>query len=377
MTVSEQKHHLLIVDDEAELVSSLRRGIAHSLKHVSVDGRTDPEDALRLVREQRFDLLITDVRMPRLNGLELLLAARRQWPALPFIVMTGFPADFPRQSAEGHGLVSYIEKPFELPSIVSMIDGVLRKQVDGGFSGDVILESIPDLVQLFSLSNLTGALRIRNAGDTGVVWFDRGAVVHATTTQRQGAEAFYAILGWDSGDFDMERGAVSPTLSIHESPTALVIEGMRRLDEAQRASARSGGPTRRGSLRSFAAPTENAYDRALAPLRSVEGYLGSALVDSQTASCVAHHGQGVLAAWSSRAALHGDVVRSHDRAISGTEVASELDDIVCAFSSQYHLYRPVPGRSNWFVLLVVDRARANLGLARMATNNVARQINGQ
>src|ERR1700755_2891445 len=64
---------IVLVDDEPDIVWSLIGGLSRELPSVKVEGLTDPESALRLIEKTPIDLLITDIHMPRISGMELLI----------------------------------------------------------------------------------------------------------------------------------------------------------------------------------------------------------------------------------------------------------------------------------------------------------------
>ena len=116
---------ILVVDDEEPLRTLVARGL--TLDGHSCLTAADGAEALDLlVAEQgRFDLLLTDIRMPLMDGIALALAAARDYPKLTILMMTGF-AD---QRERAHGLDALIHdvvtKPFSLAQIRGAVDGAL------------------------------------------------------------------------------------------------------------------------------------------------------------------------------------------------------------------------------------------------------------
>ena len=90
---------------------------------------------------------------------------------------------------------------------------------------------LPDIVQVLFHGRKTGRLNIRSAGRNGEIHFSAGAIHHALTGGLTGVEAFYALLKLSDGDFALDPSFVPPTRVINESSEALLLEGMRRLDE--------------------------------------------------------------------------------------------------------------------------------------------------
>lgn len=216
------RKRVVLVDDEDDLVWSLKIALARELgREVDVRATSDAAEALAFIDESPCDLLITDVRMPSIDGMELLIRARRARPGLPALVMTAFPSEHGRQRAIRFGSVTYLEKPFELASFIALVTEIVAQR-PAGFSGAMSLEGLSELVQLFAMSRSTGSLRIARLGRTGVIWFDRGAIVHAEQGAQSGVEAFHEILRWADGEFSMERHTEAPARTISASATELL-----------------------------------------------------------------------------------------------------------------------------------------------------------
>ena len=106
---------LLVVDDEARQMEALRRTLAP--EGYDVTGCLDPHEALAALREQSFDVLLTDVMMPGMNGIELLAAALELDPDLVGVMMTGQGTVGTAVEAMKAGALDYILKPFSLSAI--------------------------------------------------------------------------------------------------------------------------------------------------------------------------------------------------------------------------------------------------------------------
>ena len=115
---------LLVVDDEARQMEALRRTLAP--EGYDVTGCLDPHEALAALREQSFDVLLTDVMMPGMNGIELLAAALELDPDLVGVMMTGQGTVGTAVEAMKAGALDYILKPFSL----SAIRPVLARAID-------------------------------------------------------------------------------------------------------------------------------------------------------------------------------------------------------------------------------------------------------
>ncbi len=175
-----EKHCILLVDDEEVLVWSLSQRITKLRPNYQVVTAGDGQAALSRIGAGPIDLLITDIRMPGMSGLDLIMVARRAQPSLPVIVMTAYATPDVHQEITLRGSIDYLEKPFEFDRFLATVDSVLeRRRV--GFSGAISVQTLPDVVQLYALSCVTGLLVVRHRTAEGRVWFERGSVTHVTT----------------------------------------------------------------------------------------------------------------------------------------------------------------------------------------------------
>jgi hypothetical protein len=104
----------------------------------------------------------------------------------------------------------------------------------GGVSGSLSEMSLPDMVQVLWHGRKTGSLKIRAAGEAGEIHFVTGAIYNALWANLRGEEAFYAMLALSEGEFALDPNFTAPQQVIQDSPEALLLEGMRRIDEQVR-----------------------------------------------------------------------------------------------------------------------------------------------
>jgi hypothetical protein len=90
---------------------------------------------------------------------------------------------------------------------------------------------LPDMVQVLFHGRKTGRLTIRAPSGTGEIHFTEGAIVDAVWGDLRGDTAFYAMLKLTDGDFALDPSFKATNRTINQSAEALLLEGMRRLDE--------------------------------------------------------------------------------------------------------------------------------------------------
>lgn len=108
---------VLVVDDEASIRDLLSKTLA--LADYDVDVAPDGRSALDRIQERRYGLLITDLKMPGMDGLTLIREARAHQADLPVIIITGYSTEASAIEAANLGVSGYLTKPFRVPQILS------------------------------------------------------------------------------------------------------------------------------------------------------------------------------------------------------------------------------------------------------------------
>ena len=101
---------------------------------------------------------------------------------------------------------------------------------------------LADIIQVFHMQQKTTAIRVGSDYGYGMVYMRGGRVVHATYRDLMGEEAFYQLIGWSDGDFEVETNLASPDTTIHADVESLLLEGAKRLDEGGLTSKNKKGP---------------------------------------------------------------------------------------------------------------------------------------
>jgi two-component system chemotaxis response regulator CheY len=131
-------HHVLIIDDEPEVRDVIRLQLSGT--RYEVIEAEDGEQGIEFLNENALtvDVIICDVRMPKINGVEAVKYFRREYPSTPVIVLTGYPdvnlaVEFMKQ-----GAVEYLVKPVEKEQLIEAVDKAAGKRtLFSGTAGDM------------------------------------------------------------------------------------------------------------------------------------------------------------------------------------------------------------------------------------------------
>jgi DNA-binding response OmpR family regulator len=220
---------VLIVDDEETLTWSMARSLSRDKDKYEVMIANNGKEALNVIKKNKIDLVISDIRMPDINGLDLLVKIKKEYPQTKVIIMTAYGSSDVQKEANRRGSLYYVEKPFEISDIRKIIiDLIGRKK---GFRGKVFGLQLTDIIQMNCLSRLTTALIITRDGERGVIYLNEGEIIHAECGEQKGTDAFYKILSWQEGEFVSNIGVAPPVQTIYQNWEHLLVEAMRRNDD--------------------------------------------------------------------------------------------------------------------------------------------------
>ena len=116
--------HILVVDDNPAMAGSLADIL--EVKGFTVHAAASGAEALEIIREQAVDILLTDVKMPGMNGLELYRESRKAYPRLITIFMTAYAADELIQQGMAEGIKTVLTKPVEIDFMVHLFSAYRR-----------------------------------------------------------------------------------------------------------------------------------------------------------------------------------------------------------------------------------------------------------
>jgi len=238
---------ILIAEDEEITVKHLVNTL--SKEGYSVDSATNGLDALRKTEADTFDLLIADIKMPGMTGIELLENVRERTPETEVIIVTGFGSIGSAIEAMKKGAVEYVTKPFDLDELLLKVNkirdrkGLVRENIalktylgmDKKVS--IIARSKPMMQILETIEGIKGSeSRIFFTGETGVGKSLLAKIVHFTSRRQERpflsincATLTEELLA--SELFGHERGAFTGAVKTKQGLVEIADTGTLFLDE--------------------------------------------------------------------------------------------------------------------------------------------------
>ena len=220
---------ILVIDDEPNVVESCVRML--ELEGFAVKGATSGAEAIDLYKSEGFDLVLTDLKMPDVDGLGVLTEIREHNPNAAVVIFTAYGTKDNVVEALRLGAREFLEKPLETKTLVATVRRILEQGNRAVVRGNLRSLSLPSIIQVNCSERNRALLRIRHQGQEGTIFFAEGDVVHAVLDSQVGEEVVYELLAWEEGEFELEMDVQVSERTIGTGWSALLMEGMRRLDE--------------------------------------------------------------------------------------------------------------------------------------------------
>jgi response regulator RpfG family c-di-GMP phosphodiesterase len=233
------RYRALIVDPDPEETTVLELRMVEQGFEVSQARQSD--QALKLLEKGDIQIVVSELDLQPHDGFALLGEARKHpWgQKVPWVIVTGRTGGggTHAQRAFELGATDYMTKPVSSDLLVAKLKQIIeREAIRGGpargVAGSLQEMGLPEMVQVLWYGRKTGSLKIRSGANSGEIHFVAGAIFNALWANLRGEEAFFAMLSLNEGEFSLDPNFTAPQQVIQDSPEALLLEGMRRLDEA-------------------------------------------------------------------------------------------------------------------------------------------------
>lgn len=221
---------VLVVDDEDIIRNMVATRLTRLNAGFTVAMAPDGFEAVKILERGGVSLVISDVKMPNMDGLELLSYIMQRHPSIPCIIMTGYSTSKTKKRASELGAVEFINKPFEMADLTEQVLSILKSQEEGGVLRGV---SLSVFVHLVEMESKTCTIRVsnRSIGANGSLFFMDGDLIDARSGSLTGIDAAYEVFSWEKSDIEIQNSCSAKERKITMSLQGIMLETMRLKDE--------------------------------------------------------------------------------------------------------------------------------------------------
>jgi len=119
---------VLLVDDEVEFVKTLAKRL--EMRELKPDTVYSGEEAIKYAEEQEPDVIVLDLRMPGMDGIEVLRQIRQAYPTTQVIILTAHGTEKDKEEAEKLGAYEFLRKPVDIETLMDKIKGAYQRKIE-------------------------------------------------------------------------------------------------------------------------------------------------------------------------------------------------------------------------------------------------------
>jgi len=233
-TRSRRSLRVLLVDDTPEFTEVLKQ---HLVKKRDpswiVHTAAQYSEALSFLKANPVDLVVLDINMPVMDGLQLLTMLKRSHPALPVVLLSGLVTPENRDFALQHGaslVLSKLDVAGGFDSIYPALEATAEMPAEG-FKGMVRQVGLTDLLQLECLGRKSSILEIKASNADGRIYISEGSIIHAEIGGIFGEKALARLFGLKGGEFRLAPFTQPARQTIDGQWEGLLMEAAQTSDE--------------------------------------------------------------------------------------------------------------------------------------------------
>lgn len=364
---------VLIVDDERLFLSSLADVLPSYFEDLKVLTAEDGSEAIITLHTEDVDLVVTDLKMPLMDGFQLLVYMLNKQINIPVVVMTAFGTPDIEQQVSAFGAVGWIEKPIDTQVLADTIKECflrqegLNRRVRGNLKGI----TLATFLKILETESKTCTLRVISEGRVGTIYFKAGELVNAEHELRRGEQALFEILNWHPEEITLENVCKKKDRVITRTLTQL----LRDLSNDE--------PPAPENLETAVPPTpeippqpaiEDTHDNGaqsypwvndlLDGLRSIDGLRGLGLANWKQGTSLGVRNITHQCDQAELCQEYSKTVKIVIQSMRDLEPEGTVEDMLFTTEDEFQLIRIVPTHPELFILVTIDKQRGNLAMAR-------------
>jgi CheY-like chemotaxis protein len=215
---------ILIADDDRNFLLSVADGLRDYSKDFEIFIAENGKEAVTQLQTNKIDLLVTDLKMPEMDGLELLAHMVSYYPNIPVIVMTAFATRELEDCVANMGAFKFLEKPLDFHVLLEKI----KEGMDVGSRHITKVLSIISFLQTLESEGKTCRVTVRSNENIGYLYFFNGVLIDGDTGETNGAESVYIIIAWEDAEVEIDYNFMDEKRKIDTPLNFIIKEELHR-----------------------------------------------------------------------------------------------------------------------------------------------------
>ena len=226
---------ILVVDDDQVLQLTLSRRMAAFDEQFQVVQAVDGFDALKKLEESAFSLVITDLMMPRMDGMSLISHIQNRYSDLPVIIISGLKRKDVPNIEKVAGIVAYLEKPIAVNKLLELIVSTLDEETKGGLLYNI---SPTMFMQLMEMEGKTCTIRMldNESDEGGILYLEKGRLLDARVGELKGMEAVSKVFFWNEVTVFLRHECAPRKNVINSDVQPIIMAALAAKDEQEAVS---------------------------------------------------------------------------------------------------------------------------------------------
>lgn len=224
--------NVLIVDDEETLLMIMVGRFEDYSDRFNVLTAGNGKEAVQVLESETVDLVVTDLKMPEMDGIELIAYMSTKFPSIPVIAASAYCTPDIQEKLKGMGALQVMDKPVNFDLLAQ---GVLKGLEQSHEGGSLNCISLSSFLQIIEMEEKSCVLEVH--GDTdqrGFFYMIHGEMYSAVCGELKGLDAAYEMLIWENPELFLRNLPKEKPEKIIKKPLmSVVMEGLRRKDEAR------------------------------------------------------------------------------------------------------------------------------------------------
>lgn len=241
------KQTILIVDDDENIVRNLKDNILEIDNNYIVKTSDDGKKALDILEKEKMDLVILDLQVPVMNGVQVLTELQNKGIWLPIVIITDSDINEKESKLREFGIVDFVKKPFLTEEVVIRVDEIIKNRE----KKDLIKNfGLPSVLQLIEMDKRTGILMLEIGKENGRVFFKDGKVmdIEVKGLSRDAALRTFINSLYEDREVSIEYINHRKEKKVKMTLMQIVMEASRLKDERKKTPQNAGSTLDNGKI---------------------------------------------------------------------------------------------------------------------------------